>query len=1226
MPQPEIDAPSARVTMFCSTGENIGQTTTLINTALLLTEAGRRVLVVDARPADVRVFRYLSTLPGAASNRRPRSPRTGRTDRWRIDGHTGVLTLDLLTLDGFQDLDQLPDRGAARVGAAVLAGYDEVLVDAPLAHTDRQFEALARVPDALAVCFALNSWSIGNAAALARQLRDRTGTPVSVLAVGLRADAHMHDQLRIARARVRAEFADLDDPDEFSRYVEVPYAPQYMHSDRLAVADEPPGADDGLRPSLTQLAEEITRARPTGVHRAVVVHTPRGVAWAEWLAERLEFSGVPTTLTPFAQFTGERPGPGAALLIVSPTGLDEEKTQMLAALSHPSVRLVLVDEAQPPVLLTHHEQIDLRRLSEPQALARLRRSLHLAAPVQGHGLQRRLPRLPERASLPARASEFVGRDATLDRLREIAAEPERCLLTGDPGIGKSELAMEFCHRFAGDYDLVWWRSPGAPGPLHQGLAELAGRHGDDGRWPEPAPGERWLLVFDDLRDTSVLQELPRASAGVDVLVTTRLPGERVSARHTLTVEPFTPEESRELLTTEVPGLLPEQAERVGQTVGNVPLTLRMAAAWLGIAMDRSKDDNQSPAQALRQAVVRFGEDFRLAQARLQAAPDGDTLRLQAKPGRAPLPLVMLEVSLASLMQLPGAEAWSRERAGSAALVWLLEACALLAEADADVATLTSPQMQAALARQPAGPSAAGGPQHTLSDPLMVDVGLWSLARHRLIEVDFERPDRPVRQHRTLGELIRSRLGEHLGEREAELREVVIGHSPPPGGQEPAEERRARYQRQARYLTRLRAWEDTRPTVRQGVLDHLSGLLATKTERAQLQVVEIGSLAEQAWESDPPSPQYLRLLNHIASAHRDLGDYAQATRYARRALRGHRHAFGANHPRTLLSGDSYCAALRATGHFDEAVVEGRHVVRGLTELLGSGHQATFQAESNLTLAEALVGNPRRALGVLRYRFDRRRAVGGEDDKKGWGLALTLASTHRALGEYRESFTLLKEYLARRTLLKTGDVQVLNAEVALAITERRLGRPQAALDRDTRALEKLVRLTGERSVPTLRCRMSRSIDLYQVGKYDDAVVEARRCLKALQDTFGPAHPYTQLCRVRLGVHTRAAGQLAEALQLGELAHQQLLDRLGDAHPWVLVAAASLAGTLVAHGRLDEAARLEEDVLDGFDAVGMTQHPSRELVAGNLADTRARAAGRALPPEAAPRPDIDLELPGV
>jgi hypothetical protein len=79
-------------------------------------------------------------------------------------------------------------------------------------------------------------------------------------------------------------------------------------------------------------------------------------------------------------------------------------------------------------------------------------------------------------------------------------------------------------------------------------------------------------------------------------------------------------------------------------------------------------------------------------------------------------------------------------------------------------------------------------------------------------------------------------------------------------------------------------------------------------------------------------------------------------------------------------------------------------------------------------------------------------------------------------------------------------------------------------------------------------------------------------------------------------------------------------------VLTAAVSLANTLAEEGGWERAAELEKAALDGFDAAGMTQHPSRVLVARNLADTRARAVGRTPSADAYPRADIDVELPGV
>ena len=55
-----VDAPAAGVTvLFCSTSENIGRTTAIINVALVLAGAGHKVLLVDAHRSTIRADYYL---------------------------------------------------------------------------------------------------------------------------------------------------------------------------------------------------------------------------------------------------------------------------------------------------------------------------------------------------------------------------------------------------------------------------------------------------------------------------------------------------------------------------------------------------------------------------------------------------------------------------------------------------------------------------------------------------------------------------------------------------------------------------------------------------------------------------------------------------------------------------------------------------------------------------------------------------------------------------------------------------------------------------------------------------------------------------------------------------------------------------------------------------------------------------------------------------------------
>ena len=1212
-----------RVTAFCSTAEDIGQTTTLLNTAVLLARAGRRVLVLDSRNADVRTRHYVRSVAPATALL-PGEEGGPSVEEWSPSG--AVRPIGLATLKG-------PDPLAAVSGAGpdhrAFQDYDDVLIDAPLPRTEEQTAQLARLPDLLVVCFTADSSFIEDAAALAWGILRHTERHLDVIALALQTDWSHEDQLRIARDRVGPSFARLYGRPV--RYLEIPYHAMSARSARLGTElDSGNGFDERVLPALERLVSALDRPHPVAPTHVTLVHTSRHTVWADWIEAQLRALGLSVVRRDYGGRRPERPADDAAvLLLLQPTTVRPDEQRALRALSDPGIRMELIDGETLPPGFAHHQQIDLRRHDEQRATELLLRGLSLPVPRRLPCSPHRFPSVPNSTNIAARSVTFVGREALLDDIRTAlngpAGQGRPCRLHGAPGVGKSEVLLEFCHRFGGSYDVVWWLRADAPESVRASLAALGDALGEPTaqelsghiralRARADETGKRWLLVCDELDDVATLDEvtelLPAPSADCHILFATRGgPGPEPSA--TVQVPPFSRGESEALLVTLLPGLKPSHARDVVHRVGPLPLALHLAACWIGAEATRVGDrDNLSGTQARQAAVEAFLDAF--------------TDQQQSYgPGALAGTQILLRMARSSVRSSAAAEAWSHEPAGVGALNWLIDACALITGAGVDLRMLRSRPMRAALAQAGPDHTADGRPVRP-ADVLLVDAALWVLHQHGLVDFDFARPGQPVRQHRVLRDLIVAGLGEEpriatqlraaLG---ADLLGMADGPAPPDS---------ETLTRRGRQIEALRLWEDTRPSVQQALLSHLADLVRTQEEEALKECLRVGRLALRSW-TEHDSLEHRRLRALLSDAQHLRGAYGESAALALGVLREYRGNLGLTHPRSLQMADSYAANLGSAGHVADALDEALHVARGMARLLGPRHAGTERVHRNLAWCYAAAGDYPEGMRLYRQIYEQRRAIGGDDDPAVRDMVPWLAEMHRLLGQDAESYQLLKHGWTPRSTARPAVNRVpitIVAENGLAVSERRLGDPDRAWERDTRALDMAVSVLGEQHMITQRCRFSLAIDHHLLGESEPAVEYAERCLHTLAGRYGPEHPSTHLCLMRLGVHLRGAGRTEEAREAGRTARRGLETVLGARHPWTLASSIALAGTLVACEAEEEAVELEESAQRGYDHLGLNRHPARAIAAGNLAMTRAGqrgAAGSGELPRV--RRDIDVEL---
>lgn len=266
--------------------------------------------------------------------------------------------------------------------------------------------------------------------------------------------------------------------------------------------------------------------------------------------------------------------------------------------------------------------------------------------------------------VPSRLPDFVGREAWLAALRHTLTEDDRAgvvAIQGLFGIGKTQLALEYAHRYSDEYDLVWWVPCDDTESAHGSMADLAARLGlaDVSQAPEDSDytelfdvlrrGQRytrWLVIFDNANEPEEVKNLLPPPTG-HVLVTTRSSRWEASG-DMLELDVFDRAESIEFLRHRMRKFSSVWAHRLAEAVGDLPLLLehamesqvtigaylaRLDSDPLGLLDDQPADYQSTIAGEWRTALDRLRAD----------APDAlDLLRCLAFFGSDPVPRESLE--------------------------------------------------------------------------------------------------------------------------------------------------------------------------------------------------------------------------------------------------------------------------------------------------------------------------------------------------------------------------------------------------------------------------------------------------------------------------------------------------------------------------------------------------------------------------------------------------------
>ena len=725
-------------------------------------------------------------------------------------------------------------------------------------------------------------------------------------------------------------------------------------------------------------------------------------------------------------------------------------------------------------------------------------------------------------NIPARNPGFIGRDELLAAVRERLLSTDKAValaLLGMGGVGKTQLAIEYAHRFADSYDVAWWINSEqaaligeqfaalgmALGCVQAGagiemvrtavLAELRGRG-------------RWLLVFDNAEEPAdIVRWLPGDSG--HVLITSR--GRWwVEVAAAVEVDVLVRAESVAILRDRVAGLGEADADQLAAQLGDLPLALAQAAGFM--------------------AETGMPTDQYLGLLRTHAARILD----QAAPGSYPR-------SLAAATNLT-ADRLAQDDPAAAELASL---CAFLAPEPIPENLFTN-----AINELPDDLAARA------ADPLAWRQTLAHLARQSLARID----QHGLQMNRLTQAILRDRLSPDRAAVTRERSEAILTANEPGDPGNPVT-----WPQWAQLIPHLLATDLAR-TGNSGLRRMACNACAYLLSRGDIRTgFDLAKNLRQIWRDllGDDDESTLTIADYLAWALRDMGRYTEARDLDQEIL-ARRRALGEDHPDTLTSASNLAIDLASLGEYQAARELSEDILARFRRVLGEDHPLTLTSANNLAVDLRNLGEYQAARELDEDILARRRRVLGEDHPDTLASASNLAADLQALGEYQAARELDEDTLARRRrALGEDHPDTLTSASNLAIDLASLGEYQAARELSEDILARRRRVLGEDHPDTLTSASNLAIDLASLGEYQAARELSEDILARFRQVLGEDHPLTLTSANNLAVDLRNLGEYQAARELDEdiLARRRRV--LGEDHPDTLASASNLAADLQALG---------------------------------------------------------------
>lgn len=294
-------------------------------------------------------------------------------------------------------------------------------------------------------------------------------------------------------------------------------------------------------------------------------------------------------------------------------------------------------------------------------------------------------------------------------------------------------------------------------------------------------------------------------------------------------------------------------------------------------------------------------------------------------------------------------------------------------------------------------------------------------------------------------------------------------------------------------------------------------------------------AEVALSTITSDFEHMHGADAIASAYVSAGRLSDAIPLFEQILTNRIRILGNDHPDTMTSRDNLAGAYQDTGRLNEAVTLYEQTLADSIRVLGDDHPSTLASRNNLAGAYQEAGRLNEAISLFKQTLADSSRILGNDHPDTLIVRNNLAGAYESDGRLNEAISLYEQILADNSRILGND------------------HPNTLVSRNNLAYANV-----------LTDRLDNAIALYEQNLANRMLV------------MGIDHPQTLSTRNSLSHAYQLAGRLDEAISLSERTFSDSLRILGDRHPLTIFFRLTLSHAYRSAGRIEEA----DNLLEGVD----------------------------------------------